>query len=155
VPVGPRADFFCAKGGRNYVQRHFQNDSEIQRIVQRLESCDFEKGEFTHPMHLAVAAWYLSRYSPEEALSRMRTALVRLTNKFGVKAYHETITCFWLRLVHNFLISQEGECAITDSVNGLISRFARKDAVYEYYSRDLLMSDSARSAWVEPDLKLV
>jgi hypothetical protein len=91
----------------------------------------------------------------DAALDRMRTALVRLTNKFGAKAYHETITCFWLHMVHNFLVSQEGEHALTDSVNCLVSRFASKDAVFEYYSRDLLMSDPARSAWVEPDLKLV
>lgn len=133
----------------------FHSEKEIESVVRRLESCDFEKGEFTHPMHLAVAAWYVSRYSPEEALSRMRAALIRLSNKFGIKAYHETITCFWLRMVHNFLVSQEGGYALTDSVNCLVSRFGSKDAVYEYYSRDLLMSDPARSAWVEPDLKLV
>jgi hypothetical protein len=68
---------------------HFHGEKEIESVVRRLESCDFEKGEFTHAMHLAVAAWYVSHYSPEEALSRMRTALVQLTNKFGVKAYHE------------------------------------------------------------------
>ena len=133
----------------------FHSEQEIESVVRRLESCAFEKGEFTHPMHLAVAAWYVSRYSPEEALSRMRTALVRLSNKFGVKAYHETITCFWLRMVHNFLVSQKGAYVLTDSVNCLVSHFSTKDIVYEYYSRGLLMSDPARNAWVEPDLKLV
>ena len=133
----------------------FSSESEIQEMVRRLENCDFEKGEFTHAMHLAVAAWYLSRYSPQEALDHMRSALVRLTNKFGVKAYHETITCFWLRAVHNFLILQGVERSLTESVNRLSSCFATKDAVYEYYSRDLLMSDAARDNWVEPDLKLL
>lgn len=132
----------------------FHSDSEIDAMVGRLEACDFEKGEFTHAMHLAAAAWYLSRYSPEEALKRMRSALVRLTNKFGVKAYHETITCFWLRIVHNFLLSQGVESALTNSVNRLASTLASKDAIYEYYSRDLLMSETARHRWVEPDLKL-
>lgn len=133
----------------------FHNNAEIEEVVRRLEACDFEKGEFTHAMHLAVAAWYLSRYSPDEALTRMRTALLRLTQKFGVKAYHETITCFWLHLVHNFLISQGIESALTDSVNQLASQFGSKDAVYEYYSRDLLMSDAARHNWMKPDLKLL
>jgi hypothetical protein len=133
----------------------FRSESEIEEIVRRLESCDFEKGEFTHAMHLAVAAWYLSQYSPQEALEHMRSALVRLTNKFGVKAYHETITCFWLRAVHNFLILQGTERSLTESVNQLTNHCAIKDAVYEYYSRDLLMSDAARDNWVEPDLKLL
>ena len=44
----------------------FHSDSEIEAMVGRLEVCDFEKGEFTHAMHLAAAAWYLSRHSPEE-----------------------------------------------------------------------------------------
>jgi hypothetical protein len=84
----------------------------------------------------------------------MRSALVRLTKKFGVNAYHETITCFWLRIVRNFLLSQGIESALTNSVNHLASRLASKDAIYEYYSRDLLMSETARRTWVEPDLKL-
>ena len=132
----------------------FHSDSEIEAMVDRLEVCDFEKGEFTHTMHLAAAAWYLSLHSPEEALNHMRSALVRLTDKFGVTAYHETITCFWMRIVHNFLLSQGVESALTTSVNRLASTLGSKDAIYEYYSRDLLMSETARRTWVEPDLKL-
>ena len=30
---------------------------------------------------------------------------------------------------------------------------ARKDALLEFYSKDLLMSARARAAWVEPDVK--
>ena len=29
----------------------FHSDSEIEAMVDRLEICDFEKGEFTHTMH--------------------------------------------------------------------------------------------------------
>jgi hypothetical protein len=42
----------------------FHSDSEIEAMVDRLEICDFEKGEFTHTMHLAAAAWYLSLHPP-------------------------------------------------------------------------------------------
>ena len=133
----------------------FHTDEEIAEIVRRLESCDFGKGEFTHAMHLAAAAWFLSRYSPEEALNRMRSALIRLTEKFQVKAYHETLTSFWLRLVLSSMISSGSACSLTDSINRLISQFGNKETVYEYYSRAVLMCDQARQNWVEPDLKLL
>ncbi len=131
----------------------FRSSDEIELVVRRFESCDFAKGEFTHAFHLTVAAWYCSRSSPEAALERMRAGLVRLTQKFGVKAYHETITRFWIQLVSNRIMMEQGKYSLGDSVNSIISAYASKDIIYEHYSRDLLLSDFAKSHWVEPDLK--
>jgi hypothetical protein len=131
----------------------FHSTDEIETIVNRFEACDFAKGEFTHALHLAVAACYLSRYSAADALSRMRSGLIRLTNKFGVKAYHETMTGFWMRMVQNFLFREGSGCSFPAFLNRLLEECPSKDVVYEYYSRDLLQSDQARSNWVEPDLK--
>lgn len=133
----------------------FHSMEEIETMVNRFEASDFAKGEFTHALHLAVAAWYLSRYSAANALSRMRSGLIRLTNKFGVKAYHETMTGFWMGIVQNFLAREGAECPFPDLLNRLLEEYPSKDLVYEYYSRDLLQSDLTRSNWVEPDLKTI
>ena len=131
----------------------FRSADEIESIVRRFESCDFAKGEFTHALHLAVAAWYASKYSEHEAVTRMRSGLLHLTNKFGVKAYHETITQFWMRISRDFLASESSGSSLAAAVNRLIEAFAAKDVVYHYYSRELLQSDLAKTNWVEPDLK--
>jgi hypothetical protein len=131
----------------------FHSEGEIESIVRRFESCDFAKGEFTHGLHLAVAAWYASKYTDAESLARMRSGLLRLTNKFGVQAYHETITQFWMRIAGDFLVSETSESSLVATVNRLIEALAAKDVVYQYYSRELLQSDIAKNNWVEPDLK--
>jgi hypothetical protein len=131
----------------------FRSADEIESVVRRFESCDFAKGEFTHALHLAVAAWYASKYTDEEALTRMRSGLLRLTNKFGVKAYHETITQFWMRISRDFLVSETSGSSLAATVNRFIEAFAAKDVVYQYYSRELLQSDLVKTNWVEPDLK--
>ena len=131
----------------------FHTEGEIESIVRRFESCDFAKGEFTHALHLAVAASYASKYMDEEALTRMRSGLLRLTHKFGVKAYHETITQFWMRISRMFLDSETSERSLVATMNRFIEAFASKDVVYQYYSRELLQSELAKTKWVEPDLK--
>ena len=137
----------------NTVQ--FHSSDEIESIVRRFETCDFAKGEFTHALHLAVAAWYASQYSEDEALTKMRSGLVHLTAKFGVKAYHETITRFWMRVARDFMVSEPTGSSLAGSVNRLIARFAAKETIFQYYSRELLQSELAKSNWVEPDLKLI
>ena len=100
----------------------FCSADEIELMVRRFESCDFAKGEFTHALHLAVAAWYSFKYSDEEALTRMRSGLLRLTNKFGVKAYHETITQFWMRMSRDFLASERSGSSLAAAVNRFVQQ---------------------------------
>lgn len=131
----------------------FHSEDEIKLVVGRFEAYDFQKGEFTHALHLAVAAWYVAKYPDQEALARMRSGLVRLTQKFGVKVYHETITQFWMQIARNFLGSERSASSLVPLVNRFVEVFAAKDLVHQYYSRELLQSELAKSNWVEPDLK--
>jgi hypothetical protein len=125
---------------------------EIEAVVHKLEKCEYGKEEFIHHMHLAVAAWYLTRLPYDEALERMRSALLRFTRHHGVTGYHETITRFWLRLAADFLGSPDGE-DLPSQVNALIECYGSKQILFDYYSRERVMSDEARNAWVEPDLR--
>ena len=131
----------------------FRNSDEIASVVHKLENCEYRKDEFTHALHLPVAAWYLSHFSREESLDRMRSALLRFTQHHGVTGYHETITRFWLRLTEDFLQQGHPDSPLADRVNELIERFGRKDLLFDYYSRTRVMSDEARNGWVEPDLQ--
>ncbi len=73
--------------------------------------------------------------------------------------YHETMTLFWIeaipcgmRTAAQFLADFD-HAPILDKINSLLDRYQDKQLPFKYYSRELLMSQEARSHWVEPDLK--
>ena len=131
----------------------FRTDADVADVVHKFESCHYGKDEFPHFRHLAVAAWYLSHYSPEESLERLRENLLRFTSHHGVTAYHETITRFWLRLAQGHLRSARPEDPLVDRINALVQQLLRKEILFDYYSRERVMSQEARAAWLPPDLR--
>ena len=137
------------------THRCFSSSAEIEEIVRKLETCEYGKQEFYHDRHLAVAAWYLTNFPLELAMDRMRSALLRFTCHHGVKGYHETITRFWLLLVQNFLRTEVEEIPLHQKVNELIRLFNDKNLLFDYYDRELVMSDGARQTWVEPNRKSI
>lgn len=96
-----------------------------------------ERGElpptgFRHADHLHLALAYLRECgSLDEATDRMAATLRGIAAAAGhPEKYHHTLTVFWMRAVAALLDQQ---------------------LPLEYYSRDRLFSDDARSAWVDPD----
>lgn len=131
----------------------YQNLEAIVLVVRKFEACAYDKTEFTHDLHLTVAAWYLRTSTPSEALDRMRASLLRFTKHHNVQGYHETITRFWTLLLGESVVQGDHDRAFVELVNDLLERFADKNILFEYYTRELVMSDRARALWVEPDLK--
>jgi hypothetical protein len=131
----------------------YRNLEALLSVVRKFEACAYDKAEFTHNLHLTVAAWYLWTSTPAEALDRMRASLLRFTKHHNVQGYHETISRFWMLLLRESIVQGEGDRAFVKRVNDLLERFADKNILFEYYTRELVMSDRARAIWVEPDLK--
>lgn len=131
----------------------YADTAEIAIVVRKLEHCEYSTQEFKHGMHLAVAAWYLRQSSYEDALDRMRSTLQRFTQYHRVTAYHETITRFWLRLASDFMTNHPTNQNFAAQVNALIERYLNKNVLFEYYSRERVLSDAARNGWLEPDLR--
>jgi hypothetical protein len=127
----------------------YRNSTEIEEVVRKLETCEYDNHEFYHSRHLAVAAWYLTFFPPELALEKMRASLLRFTQHHGRKAYHETITRFWLLMVQQFLQTAPG--SLPQQVNELIHRYNDKNLLFEFYDRERVMSEEARQSWVEPN----
>ena len=120
----------------------------------------FEEGavapaQFDHLAHVRVAWVYLQEAaSIDEALSRMRDGIRRFAAAAGVpQKYHETITVLWMRLLADV---RAGD-ALGDLADVLRAHpaLADKHLPLDYYSRELLFSDAARAAWVEPDLRAI
>ena len=133
----------------------FENEDGIREVVGKFERCEYTPEEFTHGHHLTVACWLLCTMPEEEALDRMRQALLRFTAHHGKQGYHETITRFWMRLLVTSLQQLPACTTRVQKVNHAVQSFPSKDLLFEYYTRERVMSESARREWIEPDLATI
>ncbi len=112
------------------------------------------KDDFPHRDHLALAVWYSRDSNPTAALNSMRASLHRFLEHHGCLAnYHETMTVFWIKLVHETLSSLGAAGSLLEQTNAVVERLSDSRIVYEYYSKEMVESEAARRGWVEPDLK--
>jgi hypothetical protein len=134
---------------------HYENESEIEKIVRGFEWCRTAADDFKHADHLAVAAWYLRHSSEEAALAKMREGLLRFLTYHGkgTQKYNETITLFWLKRVSTSLDRTNAELSWLAAVNSVIESLGNSRLIFEHYSEGLLQSAEAKSSWVAPDLK--
>lgn len=126
--------------------------TDIQ-LTRALERGDIANESFHHLSHLHVAWVYLTESAAvDQAAAKMRATLQKFAASVGhADKYHETITLFWIRFLGQMRNSESG--VSLEQIVTANPRILAKEFVLEYYSRNLLFSDSARASWVEPDLK--
>jgi len=129
----------------------YQDEDAIREVVRKFERCQYAAEEFTHVRHLTVACWYLCTLPEKEALDRMREGLLRFTAHHGKHGYHETITRFWIELLADHLGHMPAGMSLTDKTNNALEHHGNKEVLFSFYSRERVMSERARRAWVEPD----
>jgi hypothetical protein len=136
---------------------HFSSDVEIERIGRGLLDRSLPKAEWTHAGHFAAAFWILRR--PDMDAARDMPGLIRAYNEAtGVHntdttGYHETITLASLRAAGAWLRGRPG-MPLYETLNELLTtEYGRSQWLLAYWSRPLLFSVAARSAWVNPDLR--
>jgi hypothetical protein len=127
-----------------------------QEFIAAFEACTLPNAEFTHQGHLRMAWYYLRGGDYEAGLTAIRDGIKRYANSLGATAkYNETVTVFYARLVHHCL-SQEGSRALT------WGEFAERHPILfdrvsppslRHYKKETLLSDEARTRFVEPDVK--
>ena len=130
--------------------------SGVEKLVRDFESCKLPLEGFKHRAHLSVTLFYLTQMSLPDATVRMRRGLQRFIAHHGVEGYNETITLFWLKLVERFLKAHDsppGRPAFRALLDELFENHGESGLIFDYYTRELLMSEKARASWVEPDLK--
>jgi hypothetical protein len=128
-------------------------------LIARFEEGTLAKEEWTHRAHLTVGLWYASRLPYEDALVAVREGILRLNAVHGVpttptRGYHETITRFYVRVLCDYVASEE-ELPMRswpERVTRLLARYGDRELPLRHYTKDLLMSPKARFGWVEPDL---
>jgi hypothetical protein len=131
--------------------------ADLDGFAARFTACKINRDEWTHHAHLAVGAWHVHRYGPDEALTRLRAGIRTLNESFGNRntatdGYHETITVAYVHLIADFVRRCPAGMPLEERVSLLVrGPVARKALLLRYYSEPLLMSAEARARWVEPD----
>ena len=105
---------------------------------------------------LAVALWYLTHHSEEEALDTVRQRIRAYNEASGTPntdtgGYHETLTRFFLNGVSAHIAAHKDSPLAEPPASLLCSPMADKDWPLRFYSRERLFSAPARHQWVEPD----
>jgi hypothetical protein len=103
-----------------------------------------------HRQHLRLAWLVIRAEGPEAGGDRVARILRGLAERHGEgDRYHETLTRFWVRLVAHAVEVEPG----IDDFDAFLDRFPLlldRSNVGRHWSAEAL--ESARSAWVEPDV---
>ncbi|WP_299550787.1 hypothetical protein [uncultured Tateyamaria sp.] len=112
--------------------------------------------DFNRRAHLRQAYVYLCEGPIDAAMPRMRAALHAFLKRNGVPAdkYHETLTRSWLMAVAYFM-DKATPAASFDSFLKQDDRLLDTRIMLTHYHKDTLFSDTARAAFVAPDLQSI
>ena len=143
--------------------RDFSNDAEVAELVAAFENATIPASDFSHVAHIAVALSYLEKFSPEQALERMREKIHAFAEHHGARnLYHETLTTFWMKLLDHVGANYEldpsrsnlaakTEIPLWERINAIVARWGNRGPVDAHYTRGVITSPSAREKWVPPD----
>src|SRR5882724_4562500 len=130
----------------------------IDGLALRFCQLQIPRVEWTHVAHLAVGLWHVREFGSVVALERLRNGIRKLNESHGnsntaESGYHETITRAYVQLLAEFL-NQFSDDVSTDKIleKLLASPLAGRDALLDFYSRELLHSSAARLNWTPPDV---
>ena len=96
---------------------------------------------------------YLAEFDTEAAYLRMRDALAAFLAHHGVDPakYHDTLTRAWILAVRHFMEKADAESA--ESFIDQHPEMLDSKIMLTHYSAEVLFSDEARAAFVQPDLE--
>ena len=128
-------------------------DAEIESFIQAFGDCSLPKPEWTHTRHLVMALWYLRRHHRDAAISLIRDGIQRYNKSQGnFTGYHETITLAWAAVIEQWLSMTDRTLPDSVLAEELLRECGDKNYLLRFYTKERLLSDEARSRWVEPDL---
>lgn len=126
---------------------------EDELFLQSFEKCTLNGECWTHEAHVRMAWLQMERSASfNEALQRIRNGIKTFNASRNNIGYHETVTVAFAKVIH--YRRQSGEKIATwreflDSHSDLLSR--ESPILHVHYSPELLSSEQAREAFVEPD----
>ncbi|PWT90064.1 MAG: hypothetical protein C5B54_07870 [Acidobacteria bacterium] len=123
-----------------------------QDFLEAFESATIPNGEFKHKDHIRVAYLYLKRDGFKEGTKRIIEGIQNFARSKNLpNLYHQTITLFWIQMVHQSISKRQVEPY--EAFLECNPALQRKETIYEFYSPELLKSEEARTKWIKPDLR--
>jgi hypothetical protein len=130
----------------------------LDDLARAFRALTLPKPGWTHRAHLRVGAWHVHQFGAEPALVMLRSGIRRLNEHHGTAntptgGYHETVTAAYVRLIADFLAAFEADGDLEQRVAAMADGpLGGRGLLFEFWSRDRLMSERARAEWVPPDL---
>jgi len=127
-----------------------------REFLGAFEACEVAPEDFGHAAHVRLAYIYLCGHSVDESVARMKAALLAFLAHLGVgpAKYHETITRAWVMAVAHFM--DRGRTF--DSAAAFMAAYPQlldSRIMLTHYSAEVLFSQEARQAFVEPDIESI
>jgi len=138
--------------------KYYQQEKEIKELVGKFQNKELTESNWTHEAHLTVAVFFVKNYDYYEAICYLRSGIIEYNTSIGGKntpmgGYHETITLFWVWLIHQY-VKINPQLTILDLCNDFLnSKYSNKNLLNLFYTKDRLFSTYARAVWVEPNLQ--
>ncbi len=123
-------------------------------FVAQFEDCSLSPTHFDHRGHIRIAWLYLQCNGPSVVLDKLVTGIRRYAGSLGADdKFHYTITAALLQI----LVVRQAECQAENwrsfiKLNSDLVTDAQQ-LLLKHYRKELLFSDAAKAAWVEPDLE--
>jgi hypothetical protein len=121
-------------------------------FLDAFERCEIPNHAFRHIDHLRMCFLYLNLNPFEQAGEKIVSGIQRFAEFHRVpKLYHHTITWFWI-----YAVDACRKRTHAENFSGFIEQnpnLKNKDYIFEFYSKELLLSEKARQGWVDPELK--
>jgi hypothetical protein len=101
---------------------------DIAWLIEQFETCTLPKEQWTHRTHLTIACWYLLQEPLPAATPRIRARIQQYNAAQEIvttptSGYHETLTLFWISLIHAYLLMQE-ESDLLRLLSGLLEIYS-------------------------------
>lgn len=122
-------------------------------FLAQFETCALLESEWTHAAHVRVAWICLNQSTPDMALERIRTGILRYNTDVLNRRhkYHETVTVAFSRIVAARMRENEPWAEFARRIDDMLD--TAQPLLLRYYSEDRLFSDEARTQFVEADLQ--
>jgi hypothetical protein len=126
----------------------------IDELLRGFGNGTWPSREWKHMHHLVLAACYI--LDGDQALERLRAGIPRYNVSQGGEntvdsGYHETLTCFWHLIIHDFIAKLPPGLSRAEAVRRVVDEYAaQRDLFREYYDFDVVKSREARATWIPP-----
>lgn len=119
----------------------------------QMEACELPPASFNHRAHLRLAYIYLTENDSDASSALMRDTIGRFLIHNGVdpSKFHETLTKAWILAVRHFM-DRTGSSKSADDFIDSNPKLLDTEIMMTHYSAEVLFSDEARAAFVQPDL---